>query len=57
MKKESDKKEQFNQLINAQDVIRQMFCRMNKGHLYDSLKKIDRDLSKAINILGGMIPE
>lgn len=57
LKKECVRKQQFNKLIYAQDILRKVYCVQSPGHLYDSLKKIDKDLSKAINILGGMIPE
>lgn len=48
-------KEQFKELIKAQDIIRRVYAEQSQGVLNNWLKEIDKELTKSINVLGGMI--
>lgn len=50
-------REQFQELVKAQDLIRRVYAHQDKGVLNTWLKEIDKDLTKAINALGGMLED
>lgn len=51
-----NKKEQILELIIAQDIIRRIWAEQENGnHLDDSLREIDKDITKTMNIIGGCI--
>lgn len=50
-------REQFQELVKAQDLIRRIYAQQGQGVLNTWLKEIDKDLTKAINTLGGMIED
>jgi len=52
-----NKKEQLKELIKAQDMIRIVYANQGQGTLSNWLREIDKELSKAINTLGGMIED
>lgn len=47
--------EKFEKLIEAQDLIRSVYCR-ETGEMAEDLRKVDRSLSKAINKFQNLNP-
>ena len=44
--------EQILSLIEAQDIIRQVYVQHNGTHAEQILKQLDKDMTKTINLLG-----
>jgi hypothetical protein len=52
-----NKREQIKELIKAQDMIRRVYANQSQCVLNNWLREIDKELTKAINTLGGMIED
>lgn len=50
-----DNKTQVQELLKAQDIIRRVYSEQKEKSLSDWLRAMDKDFSKVINIIGGMI--
>jgi hypothetical protein len=46
---------QIRELIQAQDIIRRVYSEQSKGVLNEWLKEVDKELTKIINGIRGMI--
>ena len=48
---------EIRRLMNAQDIIRRVYADQNKGIINNWLREIDKQLSKVINTIGGIIED